>query len=238
VLAREQVKVNSPKWQKICELVRRGLVSDIILDTLASTTEAEANDEGEQAKLFQTFTKVIRSSSACSPLTIWLAAHTRKDNAEGLGGVSGSAQRVAQSDTVLRVKSHVNPKTNIPSHATLEIGRVKEDAPDGESRANFDYVISPSKGAVRRASQATGASGRPALVDRATLLAFLRARPGEEFSRNKLAAQLNGGREEVAALLEELTAAKEVSSRLGTVAGNETTIYRARGPRWSTKSEG
>jgi hypothetical protein len=105
LVARGNVRISSPEWQDVERLVAAGLVSDIMLDTLARTSPrgADGNDEGEQVEVFEILAGTIQKApSAETRPTIWTGAHTRKvDGMPSLADVSGSAQRSGQADVVL-----------------------------------------------------------------------------------------------------------------------------------------
>jgi hypothetical protein len=228
LLARDQVRVGSSRWGQIISLAREGLISDIFLDTLASTTDAEAKDEQAQAALFQQFVTVIRSSPADFPVTIWIAAHTRKDNSDGLQGISGSNQRTAQSDTVMTVEVARHPKTQKITNAKLSFKKLKEDPPDEDDISDIKYFVHPEKGVVVLAKPSQGALGRPVNLDAASLLTYLRGLPPEtRMSAKKLEASLQGGREELKRLLLEGVGAGDIQTAKEVRYGNEVDVFWA-----------
>jgi hypothetical protein len=234
ILAREQIKVGTMPWKRITTLVEQGLVSDIILDTIAATTNEKANDEQSQAGLFQKFVKVIRSSPPTRPTTLWVAAHIRKPgNQRGTGlppsditihEVGGSVQRVAQSDSVLMVESFT--KDGRVTHAKVSFSKLKEDPPDDEDVRPITYKATPKDGlvVVKKATPApTG--GRSKAVDKLSVLAFFASTKGEH-SSNQVVAAIGGGRLEIRAYIDELIAEKQLAMRVGELMGNKTKLYR------------
>jgi hypothetical protein len=106
IIARKAVRIGDQAWSEVAFLVSLGLVSDIAVDTLARASAGEANDEGAQAEIFDSIAQTIeRAPTASDRPTVWLVAHSRKnDRTGGLGDVSGSTQRTGQSDTVILVE--------------------------------------------------------------------------------------------------------------------------------------
>jgi hypothetical protein len=107
IIARKAVKLGSPEWQEVVQLVRVGLVSDIGIDTVARIAYGDSDSEREQVAIFEGVAQAIESAPAgVLPPNIWAVAHTRKNNTTGeLADVSGSVQRVGQSDSVLLMKA-------------------------------------------------------------------------------------------------------------------------------------
>lgn len=155
VIARKSVKIGDSAWSEVAYLVSLGLVSDIAVDTLARASSADSNNEEAQAEIFETIAMTIeRASSALDRPTVWLVAHSKKnDRTGGLGDVSGSTQRTGQSDTVIMVsgtkiesgettKSTVTfpklrePPDIYPKPATFSVLR----APDGKRYLSSDTV--------------------------------------------------------------------------------------------------
>lgn len=103
--AERPVIVGDATWARIERLVAQGLVSDVVVDTLASSTTEAANDEQEQAMLYKKFKKLLAaypSSEKRPPPVLWLLVHSRKGESEDFGtSIAGSRQRVAQTDTLL-----------------------------------------------------------------------------------------------------------------------------------------
>src|SRR5258708_1559822 len=106
IVARKGVYVGDPAWVDVETLIAIGLVSDVFVDTLARATRADSNDEQEQAAVFERVTMAIQLAPSVDERPIcWTAAHTRKGDGMELDEISGSAQRVAQMDSVLMVRA-------------------------------------------------------------------------------------------------------------------------------------
>jgi hypothetical protein len=81
-----------------------GLVSDLIVDTVARFAPADANAEAEQVAIYDSVAQALEGApkGEVPAPTCLLIAHTRKGAAsEDIEGVSGSTQRVGQADSVL-----------------------------------------------------------------------------------------------------------------------------------------
>jgi hypothetical protein len=128
IVARKDARIGSPVWQDVEKLVAAGLVSDIALDTLARVAPADANDEREQVHIFNLIATAIdlAPSEATRPV-VWPVAHTRKDAGDDLDGVSGSAQRTGQADTVLMVRAEKRDGKVISSRVTFAKLREEPD---------------------------------------------------------------------------------------------------------------
>jgi hypothetical protein len=138
VIARKQVVIGSPEWSEIGELVKRGYVSDIAIDTIARCAPADANDEREQVKVFDELAALIDLAPAGTERPIvWVIAHTRKSGNGELSDVSGSTQRVGQADTVLLVKG--NRVDGRVASSRVTFAKLRED-PD-EYPATIDFSI-------------------------------------------------------------------------------------------------
>jgi len=103
-IARKAVTLGSPAWRDVVQLMAAGLVSDLIVDTVARFAPADANAEAEQVAIYDQVAQALEASprGEVPAPTCLLVAHTRKGAAsEDIEGVSGSTQRVGQADTVL-----------------------------------------------------------------------------------------------------------------------------------------
>lgn len=150
VVARKSVLLGSPQWQDVGELVARGLVSDIAIDTVARIAPADGNDEKQQVAIFSAVAEVIeRAPAGMDGPICWLVAHTRKNNTTGdLADVAGSVQRVGQADTVLLVKGEKVDGRTVSSKVTF--AKLREDPDEFPQPVSFSIV--------------TGASGAPVLT--------------------------------------------------------------------------
>lgn len=121
IIARKSVTVGSPEWEEVTQLVAAGLISDIAIDTIARCSPADANDEQAQVAVFAALTRTIDAApeGTVKP-TVWLCAHVKKNGTGALADVSGSAQRVGQSDSVLLVKGTKRGGRTVSSRVTFE----------------------------------------------------------------------------------------------------------------------
>lgn len=154
VIARKAVKIGDQAWSEIAFLVSLGLVSDIAVDTLARAAPADANNEAEQTEIFDTIAQTIeRGPLAADRPTVWLVAHSRKNDRTGsLGDVSGSTQRTGQSDTVILVEGTKVDGETVSSKVTFPKLREPPDLypkpvtfgivrdPDGKRRLSSDTL--------------------------------------------------------------------------------------------------
>lgn len=139
IVARKAVTLGSAPWADVVRLVEAGLVSDIAIDTVARVAPAGADSEAEQVAIFEGVTAAIEAAphSVDKP-SVWAVAHTRKNNTSGeLTDVSGSAQRVGQSDSVLLVKAERADGRVVSSKVTF--AKLRED-PD-EYPAPVEFTI-------------------------------------------------------------------------------------------------
>lgn len=160
VIARKAVKIGDQAWAEITFLVSLGLISDIAVDTLARAAPADANNEAEQTEIFDTIAQTIeRAPTAPDRPTVWLVAHSRKnDRTGGLGDVSGSTQRTGQSDTVIIVEGTKVDGETVSSKVTFPKLREPPDLypkpvtfsivrePDGRRRLSSDTLDSLDAG--------------------------------------------------------------------------------------------
>jgi hypothetical protein len=136
IVARKDARIGSPVWQDVEKLIAAGLVSDIALDTLARVAPGDANDEREQVQIFNLIaTAIDRSPSVATRPVVWPVAHTRKDAGDDLDGVSGSAQRTGQADTVLMVRAEKRDGKVISSRVTF--AKLREEPDDYPGPVEF-----------------------------------------------------------------------------------------------------
>ncbi|MGH7434554.1 MAG: AAA family ATPase [Polyangiaceae bacterium] len=126
LVARRSVRIGSPEWVDVETLISAGLVSDVLLDTLARVAPADANSEQEQVAIFDRIAKAIECApSAETRPVVWVAAHTRKGEAVRLDDVSGSAQRTGQADTVILVNAEKRDGRVVSSKVVFD--KLRED---------------------------------------------------------------------------------------------------------------
>jgi hypothetical protein len=149
IVARKAVQLGSPQWLEVSELVARGLVSDIAIDTIARIAPADANDERQQVAIFAAVAEVIeRAPAGVEPPIVWCVAHTRKNNTSGdVADVAGSTQRVGQADTVLLVSGEKCDGRVVSTKVTF--GKLREEPDVYPQPVSFSIV--------------TGVSGAPVL---------------------------------------------------------------------------
>lgn len=223
-IARKAVTVGSPAWRKIESLAARGHISDVFLDTLArvSPPGKEANDERAQVEIFERLAKLIEVAPSDAQPTLWIAAHTRKGEAQGasprveLEDVSGSAQRTGQCDSVIGVWGKKNKAR------TVDFLKLREE-PD-EYPEEVKYTIHGTEMTIetiggRRVAPDGSPEEAPTLGGEGPagrILSHLRAHPEESFSATALrkVATSNGsklGNPHFWAIIESLVKSGRVS---------------------------
>jgi hypothetical protein len=101
-VARRAVTLGSPAWLECVQLIAAGLISDVIVDTVARFAPADANSEGAQVGVYSQIAQAIEQAPEGKQPTCVLVTHTKKGGAaEDIEAVSGSTQRVGQADSVL-----------------------------------------------------------------------------------------------------------------------------------------
>jgi hypothetical protein len=225
LVAKELLVVGSPDWKHLETLCQAGLVSDVILDTLASTTTADANDEKAQVEIFRTLVKLVRSSPSDTPTTLWIAAHTRKSETLTLADVAGAHQRIAQVDTGILIETVKDKDTDAIKYSTVRFAKLKEEI-DGPHPAPVRYRVSVKNG-VQVLAKPVDQAGRPVKVDEGSLLNHLASRPKEQHTASSILRALGGGYAEVKAQLAELVEAKKIGTRVEVVAGNSCAVFFA-----------
>jgi hypothetical protein len=147
LVARGSVKIGSPAWTDVEKLIAAGLVSDVILDTLArcAPSNDDANSESEQVAIFDRIAQSIELARAPADRpTFWVAAHLRKyDGVPTLADVSGSTQRAGQADVVLLLGAVRETSGQRVTSVKCAFGKVREkDAEDWP--ALVEYVVRKS----------------------------------------------------------------------------------------------
>lgn len=214
VVARKAVLVGSPEWLDVELMIGAGLVSDIGIDTLARVAPAEANDETQQVAIFNRLAQAIeRAPDGLDRPTIWAIAHTRKNGKDGkdagLGEVSGSVQRVGQSDTVLIVRGEKVEGQTVST--TVKFEKLREDPDDYPKPVTYSIVKGPDgipciQGQVKR-------DERP-LEER--VLDLLRLEPR---TKNWLATKLCRSKSDIEVVVTNLFDARAVTTVEVTISG-------------------
>jgi hypothetical protein len=145
LVARGSVKIGDPAWTDVEKLIAAGLVSDVVLDTLARCAPAndDSNDEAAQVAVFDRIAQSIElAPTADARPTFWVAAHLRKcEGIPTLADVSGSTQRAGQADVVLLMGA--TRTGQVVTSVTCAFGKVREkDAEDWPQPV--EYVVRKS----------------------------------------------------------------------------------------------
>jgi hypothetical protein len=213
LVARKSVRVGSPVWQDVEKLIAAGLVSDVVMDTLATcspTDSADSNDEQEQVATFDIIRRAIESAPSPDMWpTIWTAAHTRKvDGVPTLNDVSGSTQRAGQADVILLMGA--NRAGDKVSSVTVVFGKVREkDAEDWPEPV--EYTV--TKRGIVIADREDTSSDLP-LEERILKRLILGPR-----TKNKLATELERSGADIDAALTALFEAKRIRTTAIVVRG-------------------
>jgi hypothetical protein len=144
ILARKDVRLGSEAWREIERMIAAGVVSDIVIDTLARVAPADANDEREQAESFAVIASAIELAPTGDKPIAWVAAHTRKaDGQKSLADVSGSAQRTGQADTVV-ILDATRADGGKVLHSRVIFAKLRED-PDDDWPAPVTFSVTRGK---------------------------------------------------------------------------------------------
>lgn len=240
IVCKDSVRVGDSKWQWIVNGIKGGLVSDVVLDTIASTTTEKANDEQEQINLFNKLKAVQRSAPDATPVTLWILAHLRKssktadDNAT-MEGVSGSAQRTGQVDTVILATAERDKETHAVKSVSLVFEKTREEPTDPDCENGIipiKYRINDGKLFLLSETPAKRRLDREAKEKK--LLTFLEAHPKDAHTVNSLSAAGMGGKVVVQALLDRLVKAGLVDEKKEEVAGSFRVVFSRKKGRGST----
>jgi hypothetical protein len=226
LIAREQLIVGSPDWVHLSNLCAAGLVSDVILDTLASTTNADGNDEKAQGEIFRTLVKTVRSSPAATPTTLWLAAHTRKSETLTLADIAGAHQRIAQVDTGILIETVKDKDTGAIKYSTVHFAKLKEEI-DGPHPVPVRYRVTVKGGVQVVTKPAAGFVGRPVAVDEASIYAHVAAHPDDAHTVRSIKLAIGGAHKSIHEHLSTLIEAGKVHAKMGSVGGNPCEIFKA-----------
>jgi hypothetical protein len=160
-IARKAVRIGSPEWSEVVQLIAAGLVSDIAIDTIARVAPGDANDEREQVAIFDRVAQAIEAAPPGKAPTAWACAHTRKVHGQpDLSDVGGSVQRTGQADSVLLVKGEkINGRT---VSSTVTFAKLRED-PDPYPEPVTWSIITRDDGSrtIRLAGVAPAEEGAP-----------------------------------------------------------------------------
>jgi hypothetical protein len=204
-------------------MIAAGLVSDIILDTLARVGLGDANEERAQVEVFNAINAAIEA--APTPETrpiVWVAAHVRKSG-EGLPSIddiSGSTQRAGAADVIITSCAYRDEGGNV-SH--VKVGFPKWREKNAEDR--LDPVAFEQSRSSYRLLDAPEPSTKP-LPD---LIVDLLARERRSMSRNKIATCLGRNKADVGVALKTLKGEKptRVLWEDGIVGGNACEVFKA-----------
>lgn len=243
LVTQKSVTVGDSHWTNILALVKAGLVSDVVLDTLASTTHTtDSNKEQDQVKLFGDLANAIRESPNQNSLTLWLLAHMRKKSGGasevglGLQDVAGSVQRTGQVDTV-GIVEHRKSSKGSSRYAVLNFVKLREEPTDlnEEVRTEIGYRL-------RGTLELVGLDGKPlrvvpaASVSRATqgppadpaelFLEVFAAQGGAPITRRQLRDLVGGRPKTINDLIQEALKAGKIEVLTIDASGNVTEAFR------------
>jgi len=197
-IARKAVTLGSPAWLEVVQLMAAGLVSDLIVDTVARFAPADANAEAEQVAIYDKIAQALEQARKDRPLpTCLLVAHTRKGAAsEDIEGVSGSTQRVGQADTVLLAEATREGGRVLATRVTVV--KLREDPGDrwplpmsfsiaqGELTQERAAPTAGSKAAAEQQSKSKSDEDAYALAELVTLMPGLGTRELRKVASEKL----------------------------------------------------
>lgn len=125
-IPRSKVVIDSAEWKEVERMIAAGIVSDVVVDSLARWAPAKANDEQEQAAIFGKVAAAIESSRGTQP-TFWIIMHSRKGDQTGnTEDIGGSQQRGGQTDSPLRCTA-VKDENHRIRHVEVTFGKLRED---------------------------------------------------------------------------------------------------------------
>lgn len=219
IVARKAVQLGSPEWQDVGELVARGLVSDIAIDTVARVAPADGNDERQQVAIFSAVAEVIeRAPAGTDGPIVWCVAHTRKNNTTGdLSDVAGSVQRVGQADTVLLVKGEKVDGRTVSSKVTF--AKLREDPDEFPMPVSFAIGQSITGAPVLTVTTADVKDSRPIEQQ---IVSQLELGPK---TKSALAAALGRSRQDIERALTLLFGAKAIRTSTAMIRGKEVRTF-------------
>lgn len=214
------VKNNNALWNSTKLLIREGAVSDVLLDTIASTTEHKANDEQEQAALFHEINDAARAPKDSTPPVIWIAAHTRKkgrgevvdDEAADIGG---SVQRQGQVDTVAVLQAKHNRDSSEVSHVQIFFDKLREDPPKGQAGSLKFRIVESGIVVI-----SDGRKSSPILKE-----SIFKLLGESDLTASAIETKTKAGTRAVLKALDELVKEKRVKSGPGTYHGKKTKVF-------------
>jgi AAA domain len=231
IVCKDSVRVGDAKWQWVSNAIKAGLVSDVVLDTIASTTTEKANDEQEQINLFNKLKVVQRTAPDTSPLTFWILAHLRKsskvaDDNVTMEGVSGSAQRTGQVDTVILATADRDKETRKVKSVSLVFEKTREEPTDPYCEDGIPPIKYRIHGGKLYLLSETVAKKR---LDRETkekkLLDYLEMYPKQIHTVKSLSVAGLGGKTLVQEMLEKFVKEGQVGEETKDVSGNPTKVF-------------
>jgi hypothetical protein len=232
LVARKAVRLGSPEWLDVVELVRAGLVSDIAIDTVARVAPADADNEREQVEVFDRIAQAIEvaPSEDAKPVA-WVIAHTRKNGAgDSLADVSGSTQRTGQADTVLLVKGERVDGRVVSS--TVTFAKLREEPDDYPAPTAFAIVTGSDGRRTLATVEAPAADDRP-LEER--ILDRLKLGPR---AKSKLATELSRSRGDIDEALQNLFSSRAIETTTLRIRGRDFKAFTLRQQgRWAARNE-
>lgn len=221
LVARGGVRLGDSAWQDVVTLIRAGLVSDVVLDTLARVSPGgDSNKEEDQVNVFDTIAKTIESAPTPEDRpTFWVATHLRKVDGQvpTLNDVSGSTQRAGQADVVLLMGA--SREGSKVKSVTCAFGKVRERDPEDwpdpveyvVKRDGIELIALPEK------------DERPLTEQIATRLEL-----GLPLTKHALRTKLNRSAQDVENALTELFKARRVEKTSIRSRGKEIPAYMLR----------
>lgn len=158
LIARKEVRIGTARWAEVKALIARGHVSDLFVDSLARLASGDANSEQEQVEVFAEIGEALESAPKDGDVpTCWMNAHGRKNATGGVDDVSGSAQRAAQSDTILFVKATKDEDDKVIS-SRVSATKLREEPDEWPKAVEFSIA---KNDAGKWQCSVGGASARP-----------------------------------------------------------------------------
>jgi hypothetical protein len=204
-------------WKDVAALIQRGLVSDVVLDTLARVTPAgDSNDETDQVTVFDDIARTIELAPSPEDRPIfWVAAHLRKtDGVPTLNDVSGSTQRAGQADVVLLMGA--NRAGQKVKSVTCAFGKVREKDPD-DWPSPVEYVVGKNGVTVVDAPEEDERPLKEQIVSRLEL--------GVPLTKNAMKTKLSRSADDIENAITELFKERRIDKTSVRKAGREFFAY-------------